>query len=129
MIGTTGWASTSPASASTFVECFLLNLSDNFNSSNNNWPTCFGDFIFIFGLDEYDLKLAILATAVDTASFHSTKSKIEDKEWAMIISEKYNFNFEEICKDGLCLTNLDDLTLSSLNGLKKYKFAIKNYLM
>lgn len=76
-------------------------------------------------LDEFDLRLAILATLVDTASFHSTKSREEDKEWIFYLCNKYNFNYDELYQDGLCLTNLDNILDASINGLKKYNINNK----
>lgn len=71
-------------------------------------------------LDEFDLCLAILATIIDTASFHSTKSREEDKIWTINICNKYNLDYDKLYKEGLSLTVLDDLKKASLNGHKKY---------
>ena len=71
-------------------------------------------------LNKDDIKLAIIATLVDTASFHSTKSQKEDEEWVKCLCKKYNINFEELYKDGLLLTSLDNLENVSLNNLKKH---------
>ncbi|MBO5096005.1 MAG: DHH family phosphoesterase [Bacilli bacterium] len=57
-------------------------------------------------LEEFDLKLAVLATLVDTASFHSTKSRVEDELWVKDICDKYNINYNELYKEGLGLTSL-----------------------
>ena len=73
-------------------------------------------------LDEFDIKLAIIATLVDTASFHSTKGRKEDKDWVINLCNKYNFDYNELAKQGLGTTALDDLHIASLNGLKKYSF-------
>lgn len=73
-------------------------------------------------LEIEDLKLAIIATLVDTASFHSTKTREEDKEWSLNICHKYGLNYRELYKEGLCLTPLEDITEASLNGVKKYNF-------
>lgn len=77
-------------------------------------------------LDEFDLKLVVVATLVDTASFHSTKGRYIDKEWVINICNKYNFNYDELDKEGLCLTSLDDIEKVSFNGLKKYNIDGKN---
>ena len=73
-------------------------------------------------LDVNDLKLAIVATMLDTASFHSTKGREEDKKWVVNLCNKYGFDYDELYKQGLYLTKLDDLKNVSLNGLKKYNF-------
>ena len=76
-------------------------------------------------LNEYDLKLAILATLVDTASFHSTKGKEEDQLWVKNICEKYNIDYNKLYKEGLYLTQLEDINKESVHGLKKYNFDNK----
>lgn len=76
-------------------------------------------------LNENDLELAIAATMVDTASFHSTKSREEDKNWVIDLCKKYNFDYEKLYTDGLCLTPLNDIENVYLNGLKKYEFSSK----
>lgn len=73
-------------------------------------------------LNENDLKLAIIATLVDTASFHSTKSTKKDEEWVLTLCNKYNFNYDELYKIGLCLSPINDVQSASINGLKKYNF-------
>lgn len=71
-------------------------------------------------LDKFDIKLACLATLIDTVSFHSTKGRDIDKEWVISMCDKYDFNYNELYKEGLYLTNLDNIDKASLNGLKKY---------
>lgn len=73
-------------------------------------------------LDESSIKLAIIATLVDTASFHSTKGRAEDNAWAIGMCKKYNLDYNELAKEGLTLTPLDNIAVASLNGLKKYNF-------
>lgn len=73
-----------------------------------------------FLLEKQDLKLAILATLIDTASFHSTKSREEDKIWAIDLCKTYNLDYSELYKQGLSITPINDLEKASLNGLKKY---------
>jgi len=73
-------------------------------------------------LEIEDLRLAILATLVDTASFHSTKGREKDKKWSLNICYKYGLDYSELYKEGLCLTSLEDITEASLNGIKKYNF-------
>ena len=71
-------------------------------------------------LDKEDFILIVLATLVDTASFHSNKTKESDIKWVNEICKKYNFNYKELYQDGLCLTELSDLNKAALNGLKKH---------
>lgn len=70
-----------------------------------------------------DLRLAILALMLDTASFHSTKTRDIDKEWVINCCNKYDINYDELYRSGIYLTILDDLNKVSLNGLKKYKYG------
>ena len=74
-------------------------------------------------LNKNDLKLAVLATMVDTASFNSTKGREEDKIWAINICNRYGLDYNELYKEGLCLTSLDDVEKVSFNGRKKYNFS------
>lgn len=76
-------------------------------------------------LNEYDLKLAVLATLIDTASFHSTKSRLEDEIWVKYICDKYSLNYNRLYKEGLCLTKLENLEKASVHGLKKYNLDDK----
>ena len=76
-------------------------------------------------LDEFDLKLAVVATLVDTVSFRSNKGRIEDKEWVIDICNKYKFNYDDLAKEGLCLTFSYNILEFSLNGLKKYNICNK----
>lgn len=76
-------------------------------------------------LDEFDLRLAVLATMVDTVSFHSTKGREEDKKWVLDLCNRCHFDYEELYKEGLCLSPLDDIKKVCLNGLKRYRFDDK----
>lgn len=67
-----------------------------------------------------DLKLAFVAAMVDTASFHSTKGRKIDNEWIKKICNQREINYDEIYQSGLMLTNLNNLNLAALHGLKKY---------
>ena len=73
-------------------------------------------------LDLYDIKLAVLASFIDTVSFNSNKGTKEDKEWIIKICDKYGFNYSEFEKEGLRLTELLGIEKDSLNGLKKHVF-------
>jgi len=73
-------------------------------------------------LDKFDIKLACLATLIDTVSFHSTKGREIDKEWVISMCDKYNLDYNGLYREGLYLTNLDSIDKASLNGLKRYCF-------
>lgn len=73
-------------------------------------------------LDNYDIKLAILASFIDTVSFNSNKGTIEDKKWIKDKCVQYGFNYTEFEQEGLRLTEITDVKENSLNGLKKYDF-------
>lgn len=73
-------------------------------------------------LDKFDIKLACLATLIDTVSFHSTKGREIDKEWVISMCDKYNLDYNKLYREGLYLTNLDSIDKASLNGLKRYCF-------
>lgn len=71
------------------------------------------------------LRLAVLATYVDTASFNSTKSRQEDKIWAEKLIKEFNFNEKELYEAGLLLTDISNLETAAFNGLKRYTIANK----
>lgn len=73
-------------------------------------------------LDSYDIKLAVLASFIDTVSFNSNKGTKEDKEWIIKTCNKYGFNYSLFEKEGLRLTELLGIEKDGLNGLKKYDF-------
>ena len=73
-------------------------------------------------LDSYDIKLAVLASFIDTVSFNSNKGTEEDKEWIIKTCNIYGFNYSEFEKEGLRLTELQGTEKDSLNGLKRYDF-------
>ena len=73
--------------------------------------------------DDKDLTLAFVAAMVDTASFHSTKGREEDKNWIINLCKERNIDYEKVYETGLCLTNLSDLKTASLNGLKHYNIC------
>jgi len=98
---------------------------DNYYNKNISSTACYICLDNEFLLNETDLKLAVLATLVDTASFHSTKSRKQDKDWAIEICNKYKLNYDELYKEGLGLSPLEDISKASLNGLKKYNFNDK----
>lgn len=75
----------------------------------------------MFSKDE--IQLAVLATFVDTASFHSSKTQERDTKWAMQMIQKYHFSYNQLYQDGLCLTKVDSPNSALLHGLKEYTFA------
>ena len=79
------------------------------------------------GYEEYftpqELELACLGAFVDTASFKSTKARLEDQTWVYEMIKKNNLDYQKLYKDGLCLTSLDDLEQASFKSLKKYVLA------
>lgn len=66
------------------------------------------------------LKLAVLATFVDTASFNSTKAQEKDKIWAEKIIKLFHLNKEELYEVGLSLTDTSNLEEAAFSCLKKY---------
>lgn len=73
-------------------------------------------------LSKKDIELACLATFVDTASFHSTKTRKSDISWINEMCTKYEFDYDQMYRDGLCLTDLKNVDDILFNGLKKYEF-------
>ena len=75
----------------------------------------------MFSKDE--IRLAVLATFVDTASLHSSKTQERDTNWVMQMIQKYHFSYNQLYQDGLCLTKVDSPNSALLHGLKKYTFV------
>lgn len=73
-------------------------------------------------LSKHDIELACLATFVDTASFHSTKTRKSDISWINEMCTKYEFDYDKLYVDGLCLTSLKDVDEILFNGFKAYEF-------
>ena len=69
---------------------------------------------------KYDYELMVLATMIDTASFHSTKSVISDLDYIKDICSKYDIDYDILYNEGLCLSDISDLDKAKLNGLKEY---------
>lgn len=72
-----------------------------------------------------ELTLAVMATFVDTASFHSTKALKKDLDWAMQLIRELNLDFDLLYQLGLCLTSLEEISYAALHGLKQYSFHQK----
>ena len=73
-------------------------------------------------LDKHDIELAAVATFVDTVSFHSSKTVRDDISWVNEMTTKYDFDYDEMYRDGLCLTELTDVEEIAFNGLKKAQY-------
>ena len=76
-------------------------------------------------LNEKDLELGCLAAFVDTVSFHSSKTNKNDVKFIKDICKKYNFDYDKLYQDGLCLTDIRNIEEACFNELKKY--TIMNY--
>ncbi len=73
-------------------------------------------------LSKKDIELAVLATFIDTVSFHSTKTRRSDISWINEMCTKYEFEYDDLYRHGLCLTDLKNVEDIMFNGLKKYDF-------
>ena len=70
-------------------------------------------------LDKHDIELACVATFIDTVSFHSSKTVKKDISWVNEMTTKYDLDYDEMYRDGLCLTELTNVEEIAFNGLKK----------
>ena len=68
----------------------------------------------------HEIELACLATMVDTASFHSTKSRQQDIDWVRRMCEEKSLDYDKLFEAGLSLNNLDNPEEAMLHGLKKH---------
>lgn len=73
-----------------------------------------------------ELELAMVAAMIDTASFHSTKTRKSDKDWVLSLCKKLSINYDQLYKVGLCLTPAVSIKEMSLHGLKKYNLENKH---
>lgn len=73
-------------------------------------------------LDKHDIEIACVATFIDTVSFHSTKTVKKDISWVNEMTTKYDLDYDEMYRDGLCLTELTDVEEIAFNGLKKAEY-------
>lgn len=72
-----------------------------------------------------EICLAVLATMVDTVSFHSSKTLSEDVSWVKNIVEKYQLPYSQLYQEGLFLTSICDADDFLNHGLKEYQFGNK----
>lgn len=70
-----------------------------------------------------EIELAILATMVDTVSFHSSKTYNEDIDWVHAMCDKYRFDFSKLYQAGLSLTDVSSPKTFLTHGLKHYEFG------
>ena len=70
--------------------------------------------------DKDDFIVALVGALVDTASFNSTKTNLQQVEWFKERCLELGVDFNKYYDIGLCLTDIDDLDEVYLNGLKKY---------
>lgn len=72
-----------------------------------------------------EIYLAVLATMVDTVSFHSSKTLPEDISRVKDMVEEYQLPYSQLYNDGLCLTEISDANDFLSHGLKQYQFDDK----
>lgn len=96
----------------------------NKNISSTTCLICQGNEKFF---TDNDLKLALIAAMIDTASFHSSKGREKDKKWIKEQCQIRNIDYGEIYKEGLALTSLKNLKKAALNGLKSYQVSGINF--
>ena len=75
----------------------------------------------LFGIE--DIKKVIIANFVDTNCFTSTKAIQTDKEWTLSICQDNGLDYEQLYKDGLCLTDISNLSKASIHGEKSYNYS------
>lgn len=71
------------------------------------------------------IELIIVALLVDTCSFKSSKTNIDDIPWTQNICEDLNLDLEYLKTIGYCLTDLTDSCISCIHGFKEYRFVDK----
>lgn len=83
--------------------------------------------LLVKGNEDYytkdEIQLAILATMVDTVSFHSMKTRDEDITWTNEMCKKYNFDFSKLYQAGLAITDISSPEVFLTHGLKNYNIG------
>lgn len=74
-------------------------------------------------IDKVFLELVILGLLVDTCSFRSEKTNIDDIEWVKLMCEEYGFDIDKLMEIGTGLTDLSDIEVASYNDFKQFKYG------
>lgn len=95
-----------------------------------NVPSSSASLLIVKNNIEYfskkDIKVAIFAAMVDTVAFHSTKAIASDITWCQNQCQKYGFNYQELLTQSMCETDISNLNVAALNGLKKHNLSNHN---
>ena len=73
-----------------------------------------------------DIKAACFSAMVDTAAFHSNKTTVSDYNWVQLMTQKFNFNYQEMLTMSMCPTDISNPEIAALNGLKKHNIEGHN---
>ena len=98
--------------------------------SSPNDETCINEAIsstaclIVKGFESYfsihEIELACLATMVDTASFHSTKTRPQDMDWVRKMCEEKKLDYNKLFEAGLTINHLENKEEAMLHGLKRH---------
>lgn len=99
---------------------YYLNIKYYLNTMSSSTAYVIANLPVTNNFDKHDYELVVLATMVDTASFHSTKSVDSEHDWIKDICYKFKIDYNMFYNEGLCLTDISDLNKAMLNGLKEY---------
>ena len=69
-----------------------------------------------------EIELAVLASMMDTVSFHSSKTLDEDVNWVQDMCRKYKFDFKKLYQMGISITDVSSPKSFLTHGLKHYEF-------
>lgn len=65
------------------------------------------------------------ATMMDTCSFKSTKTNVDDIPWAIDVCNEFKLDYDRLTTIGYCLTDLSSPNESSVNGFKQFIYNNK----
>ena len=69
----------------------------------------------------HEIELACMAAMVDTASFHSTKSREQDLYWVEKMVREKNLDYEKLYNAGLSINDISNSEEVMFHGLKKHE--------
>lgn len=77
-----------------------------------------------YEISEFEAKMIIVSMMIDTVSFRSGKTVEKEVIEAKKLAEQYGINYEELEKYCLCLTPIDEYSVSEIinNGHKYYQY-------
>ena len=77
-----------------------------------------------YPITAYEARLIVISMLVDTTSFRSSKTILEEVKVAKYLAKKFNIDYDYLEKYCLCLTKIDIMSIDDIvkNGRKNYNY-------